>query len=391
MLEKTLQLEIKKAFLASLPEGRLHFAAHSHHPWPEATRKAQMQYWDDSARLLDSKWDSIFEDVLAESKRNLAELLGLTQPQQIVEGTNTFELVARLLSSLDFRKPIRILTTQSEFYSFTRLAQRLSEFDNIQIDSISTQPFETFVDRFTSASKENKYDFIFVSQVFFDSGFYPTRILEELKKCPAPVRVVDLYHAAGAVPLKLQPYADDLFFVGGGYKYLSAGEGACFLVAPQNSNLRPWQTGWFADFSSLENEKYNSVQYAPGAARFAGATFDPTGWYRFNAVRAWQKQLGLTVELVHQHVRDLQDYFVQRLQNSNLRLAKSNIIGFCEAQDWGHFLCIETRDPQKIVKTLRSKDVFIDARKSFLRFGFGYYQTKEDIDRLIQVLKDEIL
>ena len=37
-------------FLGTEPD-RLHFAAHSHHPWPDVTRDAQVQAWDDAARL----------------------------------------------------------------------------------------------------------------------------------------------------------------------------------------------------------------------------------------------------------------------------------------------------------------------------------------------------
>ena len=31
--------------------GLLHFSAHSHHPWPDATEAAHAQYWRDSATL----------------------------------------------------------------------------------------------------------------------------------------------------------------------------------------------------------------------------------------------------------------------------------------------------------------------------------------------------
>jgi hypothetical protein len=40
-------------------KGKLHFAAHSHHFWPDVTREAQLAYWDDCARLSDEKWDKI--------------------------------------------------------------------------------------------------------------------------------------------------------------------------------------------------------------------------------------------------------------------------------------------------------------------------------------------
>ena len=48
-----------RRFLAANP-GRLHFAAHSHHPWPDVTRQAVLDGWDDAARLMDRKWDRIF-------------------------------------------------------------------------------------------------------------------------------------------------------------------------------------------------------------------------------------------------------------------------------------------------------------------------------------------
>ena len=38
---------------------RLHFAAHSHHPWPDATEAAHARYWSDSAALADRKWERV--------------------------------------------------------------------------------------------------------------------------------------------------------------------------------------------------------------------------------------------------------------------------------------------------------------------------------------------
>ncbi|HEX5128573.1 MAG TPA: hypothetical protein VFV90_02445, partial [Usitatibacter sp.] len=44
--------------------GRLHFAAHSHHPWPDATLAAQERCWLDAAALLDRKWERVLGEVL---------------------------------------------------------------------------------------------------------------------------------------------------------------------------------------------------------------------------------------------------------------------------------------------------------------------------------------
>jgi hypothetical protein len=39
--------------------GLLHFSAHSHHPWPDATEQGHAQYWRDSATRTDRKWDHV--------------------------------------------------------------------------------------------------------------------------------------------------------------------------------------------------------------------------------------------------------------------------------------------------------------------------------------------
>ena len=44
------------SFLTSDPE-RLHFCAHSHHPWPDVTRAAQLRAWEDAAQHIDAKWE----------------------------------------------------------------------------------------------------------------------------------------------------------------------------------------------------------------------------------------------------------------------------------------------------------------------------------------------
>src|SRR5437762_4021096 len=37
--------------------GRLHFAAHSHHLWPDASYDGHLAAWNDAAELADRKWE----------------------------------------------------------------------------------------------------------------------------------------------------------------------------------------------------------------------------------------------------------------------------------------------------------------------------------------------
>ena len=69
-------------FFAAAP-GRLHFAAHSHHPWPDVTRDAQIEAWDDAARLADLKWDRVFGEVATEAQGHIARALDLPAASQV--------------------------------------------------------------------------------------------------------------------------------------------------------------------------------------------------------------------------------------------------------------------------------------------------------------------
>jgi selenocysteine lyase/cysteine desulfurase len=384
IIAPAIQVQIRNGLSQSLPRGRLHFAAHSHHPWPDVTEVAQRQYWQDSTHLLDSKWNHIFSKIVPRGKQHLCDLLRLSSPEQIVEGTSSFELVTRLFSSFDLSQPLRILTTDSEFYSFARFMGRLEEQPNIHIDRVSTTPFESFEERFKSALDKESYDLVFSSLVFFNSGFYADRLIKMLSEYADPaVIIVDIYHAGGAVPLNLSAYENKIYFVGGGYKYLSAGEGACFLTVPTNCRLRPLMTGWLSEFGALETGLGENIGYTATAQRFAGATYDPSGWYRLNAVMDWWQKIGLNPSMIHDHVRALQTYFIEK---SNRFIP----VGFAKRLDWGNFLAIPTDDAQALTDKLRSQDIFVDARDGFLRIGFGYYQSPADVDKLITALRDQI-
>src|SRR4029453_12652908 len=112
--------------------------------------------------------------------------------------------------------------------------------------------------------------------------------------------LVDAYHHLNVVPFDLGGLGlDRAFVVGGGYKYCQLGEGNCFLRLPADCELRPVLTGWFSEFGELAHAKrLGDVRYPPGAARFAGATSDPTSHYRAARVFGFHEEMGLTPEVL---------------------------------------------------------------------------------------------
>ena len=66
-------------FVAADPE-RIHFAAHSHHYWPDATFAAQQRAWEDAARLADEKWEPVFAELIPAVQAGIARVLDLPDP-----------------------------------------------------------------------------------------------------------------------------------------------------------------------------------------------------------------------------------------------------------------------------------------------------------------------
>jgi selenocysteine lyase/cysteine desulfurase len=354
---------------------RLHFAAHSHHLWPDASFAGQVAAWDDAASLADQKWGKIMGSVWAEAQGHVARELKLPDPGTIAFSANTHDFLVRLISAIPDR-PVRVLATNGEFHSFRRQMTRWVEAGDVVLETV---PVGQLLER----TQQGEYDLIFASHVLFNSGAILTDIeaLAALASPEGPWLVIDGYHGFMAIETDLSAVADRIFYLSGGYKYAMAGEGVCFLHAPPGFAPRPAITGWYAAFDDLALPP-GEVGYAPDGRRFLGSTFDPSGIYRFNAVQALVAVEGLTTATISAHVETLQRQFLAANPLPGLTLLNP-----MQGQPHARFLAIKGPDAPKIHAALESRNVITDVRADVLRIGFGLYQDAEDVDRLITILR----
>ncbi|MFT5287524.1 MAG: kynureninase [Planctomycetota bacterium] len=372
----------------------LHFAAHSHHYWPDVTFDAQMRAWELAAEHIDEKWGPLLSEVLPRVQSGIAKSLNLSQPQRLALAPNTHEFLVRLISCFPTDRPVRILATDSEFHTFSRQCTRWIEAGRVELTTIPTAPFESFEERFLAAASEPNYDLVFASLVFFNSGFIFKRFAELASVVPdkgTPI-VLDGYHSFMAVPVDLRPVEDRCFFLAGGYKYAMSGEGICFMHCPDGYLERPVNTGWFASFESLASAKQkDTVHYASGGQRFWGATFDPTSMLRMSAVFDLLDELNLTTDVIHKHVQSLQALFLDRLTQSNFAdLSVSQLTPGIDHTDRGHFLTFRTAKAKELHEALRKQDVLTDFRDENLRFGFAIYHDAADVEELFERLQNAL-
>ncbi len=356
-------------------KNELHFTAHSHHYWPDITRKAQLAYWDDSAKLIDDKWNHIFSKVIPECKSELVAMLNIKSENQLVFGQSTHDLIFRLFTALDIfkTKKLRVVTTDSEFYSFSRQMRRMEEEGIATVTYVPVLPYETFRHRFLSTVNSSDCDLVYFSQVFFNSGYLVFDLADFVKKIQDEKKhiVIDGYHAFMAIPTDLSNLQDRVFYTAGAYKYAQSGEGACFLHVPEKYHklLRPVFTGWLADYSGLTNQS-SEVNYNASAELFAGATFDPSGIYRFKSVLTLFKKEKLTVKKIDEYVKKLQLEFFNNLVKlpDDFPINVHNL-RFNSFEEHGHFFSFEFESSEatlSFAEKLKKSKMNFKARLSFL-------------------------
>lgn len=366
-------------FLEAHP-GRILLTGHSHQAWPDVSRDAQIKAWDDAAEHADGKWDLLFGSIVPAFQRHIAARIGEPDPANISIGQNTLEFLFRILSCFPIGRAMRIVSTNSEFHSLNRLLLRLEEED-VQAVRVDTADKETLADRIVEAILPGT-TIVALSQVFFDTSFLlqdAARIARRAEECGA-VMIFDAYHAFNVVPFSVNETGLQAYYLGGGYKYTQSGEGAAWMRLPAGASLRPIYTGWFADFGALDRERKGAgVQYAGGGFRFAGATFDPTPFYRANASFDLMDSLGLTPDLLRARSLHLTGRIIGLYDGMKL---VSKGLGLATPRDPAHrggFISFEHPDAQTLCAKLREKDIWTDSRGRFLRLGPAPYATEEEI------------
>ena len=367
---------------------RVLLTGHSHQAWPDVAFEAQQQAWLDAAELVDDKWERAA--AVAEQVRDGWRRL-LNEPRaEIALGQNTHELVTRLLSAL-IRGASRttLVTTNGEFHTIRRQIDRLEEA-GVPIARVDARPVDTLAHRLTSVI-DDRVACVLVSSVLFETAEIVPHLSLVAERCQArgAELLVDAYHHLNVVPFDVQALGLERAFVtGGGYKYCQLGEGNCFLRVPPGCELRPILTGWFSEFADLATATADHhVKYGNGAARFAGATYDPTSHYRAAAVFRFHREMDMAptrlreisvaqTALLEQGFRDL---------NVDERIAR--IIEVPAAERAG-FVAIRSPHAATIVTDLRARAVFADSRSHILRLGPAPYVSNAQLLQAVAALAE---
>lgn len=370
---------------------RLLLTGHSHQAWPDVALEGQLAAFQDAARGVDEKWEQAIAKAEA-VRHGFRALLG-DPGAEIALGASTHELLVRFLSALDLRARPRLVTTDGEFHTVRRQLARLAEW-GLEVVRVPSEPVATLAGRLADAT-DDRTSAVLVSAVLFETS----QIVPNLDLVAAGAArhgaeaLVDVYHALGPVPFDIRAQGlEGAWIVGGGYKYLQLGEGNCFLrLPPQAAMMRPVVTGWFAEFGALAAASPpETVVYEPGAARFAGSTYDPTSHYRAARVFDFFAEQGLSPRVlreVAQHQVGLLAAGFDALDADERLIARDRGVPITEL---GGFLALRTPHAGELQAALKARGVLTDSRGDSLRLGPAPYLSDGRLKVAIAALGDAL-
>jgi kynureninase len=330
---------------------------------------------------LGDAWDAWLGERQAFRTR-IATLIGAPHADCIIPKTSAGQGLRTVLNALQ-GKP-RVVSTRGEFDSIDVILKQYAAVERIELQWVEPDGNGDFtIEPVIAAVNHGRgVDLVVISQVMFMTGQIVKHLDMLAQACHqrGTMLLVDSYHAAGVIPLDVVRLGAD-FAIGGSYKYLRGGPGACFLyIAPGvfDAGLRPLDIGWFANSAPFGYQRPDLPVLAHGGDGFLESTPPVLTWY--------QARSGLEFTLA-MGVERLRGYSLKQLDVLRGYLTGAGI-NTVKGGDEGHgaFLAIRLAHAMELPGKLEREGIICDARGQWLRLCPDCLTRDEDLRRVATVL-----
>ena len=359
LAEDWLQANVWPRFSRVLARQEIYLANHSLGRPPDRMAEDVRAALDAWYRDMDGAWD-LWMDAREKFRALTGRLLNVASGS-IVPKTSAGQGLRAVLNS--FPSKVRVLTSDAEFDSLDFILRVYRDKGRIELEVV---PFERFA--------FEPCDLVVISTVAFRTGKILAGVQELIAKAHKAKSLVllDVYHHAGVLPLDLAALDAD-FAVGGSYKYLRGGPGACWLyVHPRHHGLRTLDTGWFAKKDVFAYLRPEPPQFADGGDAWLEST--PPVLAPVQALAG----LEITLELG-----------VERIRAANLeqkRFLASRLAVDGAGDDHGAFVTLRHAHAKALSDLLREKGVKCDARGEYLRICPDFLNSQSELEEAARLL-----
>lgn len=325
------------------------------------------------------QWEE-WERMQAAARLAAARLVN-AEDRQIAFVRNTSEALSIVANGLDWKSGQNIVSTAVEFpanvYPWARVAsaQGVELRLGPEIDGrIDEEHLLALIDERTRV--------VTVSWVQYASGQkLDIRRIGKFCRERGVLFVVDAVQGLGAFELDVQrDYV--AAFASSSHKFLLGPKGIALLYLSDWALelVKPTVIGWTA-VENYRDYLTHDLKFRDGAFRFEGGTLNEFGICGLGA--AIELLLRATPRKIEQHLIALTDYLVERLTERGYQVTSPRGNGDSSAI----ITCCHADFPaEQLYRELDSRNVITSARLGRLRIAPHFYNTREDIDTLIDAL-----
>src|SRR5215216_4054378 len=323
-------------------------------------------------------WLSAYEETRASAAR-----LVNARAHEIAFMRNTSDAISAVANGINWREGDTVVGCNVEFPSNVYPWMRLAEERGIRLKQAPERDGRIDVDELLSFV-DDRTRVVAISWVQFASGFRAdlARIGRFCRERNI-IFVVDAIQGLGG--LKLDVVRDSVdAFAADAHKYLLGPEGIALLYVSDRviRSIKPTTVGW-TSVKNYEQHLDYKLDYREGALRFECGTLNTAGVYGLGAAIDLFLEVG--PERVEEYLLSLSDYLAERLNAKGYKVVSSRRKG----ETSGIVTCTHDRhSPGSLYHSLLSKNIITAPRAKRLRISPHFYNTREEVDRLIDALPE---
>lgn len=301
-------------------------------------------------------------------------------PEEVAIVTSVSAGINGVASALNFRERRKVVMGEFEFPTMGHvwLGQRSRgaevQFVGAQGNRIPAAGYEKMVDRNTCI--------VPLAHVCFKNGFRSeVSAVTQIAHNAGALVMLDDYQDCGTRPVDVKALDLD-FFLTGTLKYLLGPPGLAFMYVRREliSSLVPTVTGWFGQANPFAYDP-KLLNLSPTARRFESGS--PSVPNVYAALPGFQLLRKIGMEDVACHIKKLAQSLLNRAHDLGIR-AKT------PADSSGPLVVLQSKDSTLLVRKLAEGNIVASNRHDGLRISFHVYNTMDDVNAVMEVLKKNI-
>lgn len=372
------KLEIRKHF-NYLQNGMIYFNHASTGPIPDFTVKAIQNYLNERSNRSIDNYDEILK-TLSETKELVAKFIN-AKADRIAFVDNVSNAMNLLAQGLRWEKGDEIILFDIEFpanvYPFLNLQK-----DGVIIKILPTSKGKIEVEEIEKAITP-RTKLLSISHIQFLSGFRANlEKIGEICKRNNVIFSVDAIQSLGVVNIDVEKMKID-FLASGIQKWFLGLEGTTiiFISKELQNMIEQKYVGWLSVKDAWKILDYK-LELDDTAHRYENGTLNYAGIISLNSNIKFFLQTG--IKSIEKMVLENSKLLIQLLEEAGFEfLFKPET-----EEEMSGIVTIKIENPVEVFKKLKAEKIHTSVREGYLRFSPHFYNTSEEIYKVVEVLKE---